>query len=353
MPRLYKCRKCGVTHPPPTGKHCRNDRLEEELSDAEDVVSEDLVSEQGEDQTMMELMLEMRQKMGEMDTNMNQKMGEMDTRMQKIEESRADQQQPADQSGSVDLPEQAVEAGATGSSEATPVSLRQDLQLMCQAAVKLAKLQAEDSDEDDITGIPKSKTNGKKSGANMTAADTIRKRIDWPHFYVNRMTGGTRRKGVTCSELRVEEFVYGFLNMLAAAHGKWDYAEMIELLKSMMQDAMEFSWTNALTFYEYVGLDIEKGVLSWSNTDRIRELRMTYARTIFPPKKETRDTFRPALQAAPAGMKRACEHERDHPPFKHACSYCYRARSAVCRHAEEDCMRKGSDASKNIKPREA
>ena len=22
MPRTYKCRKCGIIHPPPTGKHC-------------------------------------------------------------------------------------------------------------------------------------------------------------------------------------------------------------------------------------------------------------------------------------------------------------------------------------------
>ena len=84
-----------------------------------------------------------------------------------------------------------------------------------------------------------------------------------------------------------------------------------------------------------------------------------HARTVFPPKKENKETFKSALQAAPTNMKccmayqkRACEMDRDHHPFTHACNYCFKARAAVCRHPEEECMRKSSDASKNGKQRE-
>ena len=120
-----------------------------------------------------------------------------------------------------------------------------------------------------------------------------------------------------------------------------------------------FSWENARNFYERVGLDVEKGVLQWTDDEEIRELRMQYARTVFPAKRENKEGPRPAPPSAPAGMKccapyqhKGCENARDHAPYTHACAYCHRTKTLMCRHPEDDCFRKANDAAKNVKPRE-
>ena len=191
----------------------------------------------------------------------------------------------------------------------------------------------------------------------MTAADKVEKRIDWPHWYVRRLVGG-KRKPLTFSELRIEEFVFGFLDMLDSPKCKWDYRMMTQILKHMMRDTMDFSWTSARSFYEMAGLEIEKGGIDWTDKETIRDLRMQYARVALQPKVEAKEQQRPAPQPAPADTKTCpayqkgtCEHDKDHPPLTHACSYCHRMKSLLCRHAETSCFRKIND-SKNGKQRE-
>ena len=333
-----------MVHPPPTGKHCQNDIRDE----PEDTQNQDNV---------MAVLLDIKQQMGDF----RDQMGEMNNRMKAVEDGgQSEQREERNSEVGSDSEEAGSVQADTHDDEASPVSLRKDLRLMRQAAEKLARLRMDDSDDNDMEDLPKTRDNGKKSGATMTAVQSVRTRIDWPHFYVQRMGAG-KTKGVICSELKVEEFVFGFLAMLRAAKGKWEKEEMLDLLQNMMQDTMEFSWANALTFYEKLGIDIEKKLTSWASLERIRELRMTYARTVFPQKREVKEGYKGgSLQAAPNNMKccmayqkHSCEMDRDHHPFTHACVYCFKARSAICRHPEEDCMRKGSDASKNGKPRES
>ena len=147
--------------------------------------------------------------------------------------------------------------------------------------------------------------------------------------------------------------------MIESPHSKFDYRKMTTLFRHVMQDTVDFSWANARNFYERVGLDVEKGVLQWSDEEAIRELRFTYARTVFPAKKENKEGPRPAPPAAPAGMKccapyqrKECENVRDHTPYTHACAYCHKTKTLMCRHPEDDCFRKANDTTKNVKARE-
>ena len=347
-----------MVHPPPTGKHCRNVLEEEEEAPITGGQSSDEVeeTEEIEDRTepqpvsqaeMMKLLMSINDKV----VNFSEKMENMDTRVQNIEERGKNNEDRRSEGESAGAAEQLGES----LDKASPESLRKDLKRMRLAAAKLASLTVDDSDEEEINCLPKNRANGKKSGAHMTAADHIENRMDWPHFYVHRMSGG-RRKGLTFSELRVEEFVFGFLAMLKAKKGKWVQQDMLDLLQNMMQDTMEFSWGNAVSFFETMETDMEKGTLKWVDLERIRELRMTYARTVFPQKKEVKEGFRGAPQPATAGMKccmafqkHACEMDRDHHPFTHGCHYCFRTKTLLCRHPEEECIRKNSDVSKNVK----
>ena len=64
---------------------------------------------------------------------------------------------------------------------------------------------------------------------------------------------------------------------------------MTKILKNMMQDAMEFTWPNARNFYEMAGILVEKKCMQWSDANRLHEMRMTYARTVFPAPREEKE----------------------------------------------------------------
>ena len=333
MPRTYYCRKCGDTHDPPTGKQCQRERQQD-----------------GPAQTtgLFELL-----------SKVSQKISDIDDRVRNIEvDRRSTHEEP--RSPDTDSLQGAQAPREMAEPAVSPRTLRKDTQLMRQAANRLARLQLDDSGDEDFLNIRTPRANGKKSGSLMTAAEKVERIIDWPHMYVRRSTGG-QRKPVSYSDLRVEEFVFGFLSMIDSPKCKWDYRVMTQILKHMMQDTMDFSWANVLNFYQMAGLEVEYGTIEWSDSDVIREIRSTYARTVFPVKKENKEQQqqRPAPQTAPSNMKTCvafqkatCEHDKDHPPYTHACAYCHKTKSLICRHNESDCYRKIND-SKNGRQRES
>ena len=258
---------------------------------------------------------------------------------------------------SIDLQEDIPDPEGSATS-ASPQTIRRDTKLMKQAAARLALLQLVDSDDDDSGTARDVRRRGKKSGSLRTASETVKEDIDWPHLHVRRLVGN-RRKPVVYGDLRMEEFVYGFLCMIDSEDCKWNYRVMTQILKNIMLDTMDFNWNNALNFYEIAGHEVEEGITEWNNGDRIRDLRMTYARTVFTAKKEIKDAPKSTPQSAPAGMKpcvayqkSTCDQEKDHPPFTHACAYCHKTKSLLCRHAEAACFRKAND-SKNGTVRES
>ena len=230
---------------------------------------------------------------------------------------------------------------------------------MAQAAGRIAQFEGSDADDEDTTELLRGKKKGKKSGSLMVGTESVEHTIDWPHMHVRRMVSG-KRKNLAYSELKMEEFVFWFLAMLKSPKCKMDKDMMLDLLQMLMQDTMDYSWCNARNFYENLGIDVEMGEMKWSDESRITQQCMAYSRAVFPEKKETKEGARPTPRQAPAGMKccapfqnRSCEQTRDHPPYTHACSYCFKSCSLMCRHAETDCIRKLADDSKNGKKREA
>ena len=102
---------------------------------------------------------------------------------------------------------------ATPSKRITPKSLRKNVQIMAQAAERLAEIAGEDSDSEDLPNLPRGRQKGKRSGSVLVATDIIEKRIDWPHLYIKRKVAG-KSKGVAFEDMRMEEFVYGLVLML-------------------------------------------------------------------------------------------------------------------------------------------
>ena len=358
MPRVYYCKKCGESHDTPTGKHCRR----RDQTDPEPAA--------GGNSDLMEMLRDIKSTISDIDKRVQQN----DTGLLLIQQKLSEQapeaasnppeailvEQPSSQLTTDPVSEAQGAVGgqqAADTTIATPQTIRNDARIMRQAMARLARLHMEDSDDDEPATVRTSRSRGKKSGSVLTAAETVEESIDWPHLYVRRAVGG-RRKPVTFGDLRVEEFVFGFLSMIDSPKCKWDYRTMTLILKNLMLDAMDFTWGSALSFYEIAGLEVEMGVTEWANAERIQQLRTAYSRVVLPAKEKEKpkETPRPAPQAAPPGTKTcdayqraACEHDRDHPPLTHACAYCHRTKSLLCRHAQNSCYRKAND-SKNVRP---
>ena len=285
---------------------------------------------------------------------------DLKTRMQQMEDERRAEKEAAEEAAEQpDYQEEEVnETEEARGAEATPDSLRRDMRLMAKAAEKLSRLSTDDSDGEEEGILRTTRKKGRKSGSLMMASDIVRKRIDWPHLYIKRVVAG-RRKPVAFSDIRLEEFALGYLRMLDAPGSKMNYKQMIDLLKMVLQDTMEFSWANAVGFYEQVALEVEEGTMSWDDTDIIKDMRVTYSRTILPDKKEQKEPAKAGVRVNTQSsrscalyQKKACELQRDHHPFLHTCAYCYRTCNAIFRHPEADCQRKIADEAKNGKRRE-
>ena len=324
------CKTCKIVHEPPTGKHCPR---RDDIPAANGASSET---------AMLPLLMDLKQQMDSMREEM---------RTMRSTNATGEEDQSEVVAASPDrVPEE--DSDDSDSEQASPESLRRDRRLMRQAAKRLSRLRW-DSDDDEQSNNDGKRTSGKKSGSVLTATDKVRKSIDWPQMYVRRVTKGSP-KGVVFRDLKVEEFVYGFLKMLAAPDCKLDSGFMINMLTDIMQDAMEFSWPNARSFYEQVGINVEMGMIQWTDEQAVGKLRMQYSRTVFPAVKDTKEYNKTPLVQAPPNTKccvpyqtRTCEQERDHQPFVHACAYCHKSKSVICRHPENDCYRKANDISKN------
>ena len=355
MPREYLCKTCGVVHAPPTGKKCRWQEPEPAEEDSDNASGSEIGAEGGESSDLMQLMLQMKQQMDSRDQRMQQQMESIEQRMQRVEtggdsESVGEhQRQPQ-----ADSEEPSIEQN-TSMDVITPATLRSDVRAMQRAAQRIAQLGTDDLDDDDYA-YGNRRNNGKKSGSLMSAANNIKTRIDWPQMYVSRISAGTR-VAINYKELKVEEFVLGYLTMLDAHKEQWDKELMLDILKMLLQDTVDFAWENALNFYQMIGLDVEAGVRKWEDIEVIRQLRLVHSRTVYPEKKENKEAKKPGnqktttqnLRCCALYQRRACEQNRDHPPFSHACSYCAKSTGMAYRHPEEDCFRKTLDDSKNSK----
>ena len=232
------CRKCGVPHMPPTGKKCQHrvELLEQlEPEEMEDMQEQAEQPEPVQADAILPLLMEISR------------------RLTNVEANQAAVAESVVEVAATNEPLQAV-GGIDDRAVIAPSVLRSDADIMRRAAARIARMQLDDSEEEGELTISTARRKGKKSGSAMLAADVVKQQIDWPHLYVTRMTGGTRVP-VPYKQLRIQEFVFGFLKMLKKPQAAWDKELMLDILCMLMQDAMDFDWANVRAFYEMLGLD--------------------------------------------------------------------------------------------------
>lgn len=184
------------------------------------------------------------------------------------------------------------------------------------------------------------RTRGKKSGIARTAEDIVQRDIRWPHYPVYL---GPERRAAKYTDLTPEQFVFGYLdNMEAESPGTRD--TMLKHLKSLMQDAMEFSWANARSFHGILLQQFEMNRMTWQDGEDIARMRGLYAQRA-PSASTTKDkASTPNTHYCAAFQNGTCQQSGDHTSargfVRHVCAFCLRVTKNAFAHAEADCQRK-------------
>ena len=321
------CKTCGVTHEKPTGRGCR--RLEMQTP----VVNNDAECQNAAEGTSMLSLLQ----------DISGRMQGMERRMEVLESG---------QTAGIAQPQ--VDDTAKGTHQvsttehATPETLRSDSAAMAEVAAKLAEWGIHDDDLDKSMAPEQIWCmRWRKSGTVTKGTDSIKCSIDWPHFHIRK---GPKREPPEFKHLTSEEFVLGYLRMLRSPDSKFDQQRMLEILQDVMEDTVDFGWERARSFYDILGLEVEKKRLDWSDRQEILKFRLIHARSPAPtdtsrsPRVSTNTRIKPCA----AFQSSTCDHTTDHGQFRHVCDYCYRARNMTFPHAEADCKTKRINQAKNV-----
>jgi hypothetical protein len=213
-------------------------------------------------------------------------------------------------------------------------------------------------EDDDCEQRGTSRKKRAKSGRVKTSSDFIKVEVEWPHYHVYR---GAARKPAAYDELNEVEFVQGYLaTAMEATPATKD--PMLLHLRGLMMDAAEFSFEGARNCHGIVLQHLEQGRLTWADTDKLVELRRTYAQRR-PTEPETVNKSASSGRGQPGGQTplsclnyqdQGCSYSGDHQTsqgqyVKHACAHCLQVTGNTYRHPEQQCRRKqyGEVTSKN------
>ena len=268
---------------------------------------------------------------------------EQSKRADQSEESTQQVQEPTESANGID-------EGLLDNPEVPTIrDLRRDYEVGQEVNRRLAEMDLmEDAADPHRPGMPR--TRGKRSGAARTVQDSIVNDIDWPHFHVYSPPGA---EPMTYEALTIPEFTYGYLHMVDQRDAKFHRRTMWDLLKDMMEDAVEYPWYNVKNFFWIAGSHVENDRMKWSDHEQIAKLRVKYAQKhdITPKKASTQQaTNNERLRHCLAYQKGTCTEKGDHSGLRHMCAHCYKTKSVPYPHPEMDCRCKsGGEQPKNLK----
>ena len=329
--RVYKCTTCGTSHPRPTGKHCQWVDIEQ---------SEEPEAPPTQAAELTQALLSFK---AQMDT-MGERMGAMEklvtTKINTTPQAAGSEPQVPHEAATGDIP---ADMNVPSVSE-----LRRDYVLGREVNRRLAEMDiADDSADAQRTGAQRPR--GKRSGAARTVQDSIIHDIDWPHFHIYTPPGA---EAMTFERLTVAEFTFGFLQMVDQPDAKFNRAIMWDLLKDIMEDAVEYPWANVRNFYWVVGNQVENDRMKWEETEKIAKLRVKHSQKheVVVKKQATQQpNFEKTCFCVPY-QKRECPEKNDHGGLRHICAHCVRVKAGTYPHPELDCRRKnGIELPKNVK----
>ena len=125
---------------------------------------------------------------------------------------------------------------------------------------------------------------------------------------------------------------------------------MLTYLGDLMEDTTDFSWQNAKGSHAVLLCDMERGNLTWHDTDRIDRIRRPHAQRHTTRQNYSRNSdvgrkpwFCKAFQAGTCNYNK--DHDQNGKLQRHICAHCL-SNGKTLNHAEKDCFAK-RNMSKN------
>ena len=229
-------------------------------------------------------------------------------------------------------------------------SLKANVAVVQQAAKRLAELGLqEDTEETTGQGIVNSNMKGRKSGAISKATDKITIDTDWPHYHITR---GINLAPSFYEEFSLEEFVLGYLRMLTEPDSKFNFEVMIEILKDLYEDSVDFSWLNAKAFYKSIAVEVEHEKIKFEDSLLLQKCHMINCR--FHKQNPRGNTEKKSFKQMPQGgvcsalfQTGECDKKFDHGTYVHACAFCWKNKNVLFKHKETECFSKNREVPKH------
>ena len=325
--RVYKCTACARSHERPTGKHCQWLQLEQTDEPAPQE------SDNGVAQALQILQTQM---------------AAMQRDMQAMGSERAGETQREAAGEPSERRQEGAEAPSAGDREIPSVrELRRNYCVEREVSRRLAELDV----DDDTLEPPRQgarRARGKRSGAARTVQDKVVRDIDWPHFHIYTQPGA---EPMTYERLSVQEFAYGYMQMIDQPDADFDRQVMWDIFKMLMEDATEYPWVNVRNFFSVVGSNVENDRMEWADSESIAKLRVKHSQK-HEIVQATAAATTPAsekLRYCGQYQRGACPEKGDHGGLKHMCAFCYKMKATPYPHAEADCRRKSGEQPKNAR----
>ena len=166
----------------------------------------------------------------------------------------------------------------------------------------------------------------------------VEKRVAWPHDVI---LGGQNRTRVTYDQLSLTQFAQGFIKNVLEEKSEKIREKMLSYFADLMEDATDFSWANAKAANAVILCEMERGRLTWEDSDRLDRLRRAHAQKHSFQKSQNwarGETKKPwYCKSFQAGL---CFHNKDHENggklYRHICAFCLR-NGRQLPHSEKEC----------------
>ena len=204
------------------------------------------------------------------------------------------------------------------------------------------RLRALDADTANPSGKFISHSNG-KSGRFRTFNTNIHKYIQWPQ---ENVFIGASRKPISYDDLNPQQFILGHLITAMAADNITEKDNMINYIIKLLRESIDGSFESSLGAHAIVLQELERGTLTWGDTQKLDELRLLYSRKVSANEHTKRTLHSPAVKKVVCSHynKGKCIKKSDHTVndvmYRHVCLYCYKATSKFFAHSEQECNRK-------------
>ena len=185
----------------------------------------------------------------------------------------------------------------------------------------------------------------RKSGRYRVGVTKVKVQTNWPHDFCTVPVG---TKQPVCDDMSNEQWVQGMLLCILKEGDNTIKNQMLIHFSRLMQDAIELSLGTARRAHAAVVQEIERGLVSWEDTENIEKCRVRYTQRLLQSVKSSPNQ---SSQTCVFFNKGKCKHENDHVSagimYQHACSYCFKETKKRYDHLVSQCMRMCNASTKN------